>query len=385
MKELSMKLLLVNKNPVVARMMLMSVPKAGFEIEEVDNVHNLPSGEYDVVVIDDEMYDDNFLHDINQNIKYYQLGLIASSKNTHSDQFDFILSKPFLPTDLIEILRDVKNKIEFKKKQEQLSQPRVAKDPNLQPSNKDTFASLVNSSQARESIVEVEEHQEESPFIQEKFEKSGVLDEKDLQKVNSLLKEESTGEILEAPPIKLKEDEEEDFFKEKIEPVVSAKATPKKEEAPPIQPLDPLLSDGLEERELDIEEAKSQSLLDDIIEIKEEPKEPLLKIKTETPEPQPIKLEPSEPSPEAKEEPLKEPEPPKEPLIGKQPLVDKPSLEDFVETVKKPKKVEQKIELDENSLKPTIEPLGVDELRKLLDGMQLDITIKISFPGKKDD
>ena len=113
-----MNILLINKNPVVLRMLKLSAPKAGFEVESCDNVYELPRGMFDTVFIDDEMYDENFLKEIKRSIVFRQIGLITSSKNEHIEGFDFTLTKPFLPTDLIELLRGVRAKIDFIKKEQ---------------------------------------------------------------------------------------------------------------------------------------------------------------------------------------------------------------------------------------------------------------------------
>ncbi len=280
-----MKLLLINKNPVVSRMMMMSVPKAGFEIEECDDVYLLPSGSYDVVVIDDEMYDENFLKVIKQNLKYYQLGLVTNSKNINTSEFDFLLSKPFLPTDLIEILRKIKTDIEsqkekvplFKEEEKEESSPfdMLVEEsaPSLPPS----------PTQPQESIVQIEEEPEESPFVTENLEKSGVLDEGELSEVSKLLEEKEVSTF----------DEE------------SSSSTP---------------------------------------------------------------VVPEEP--EQKEEKLKE-----------------PSLDEGLEQEVLPKRELKQVHTPTEALErvtQSVQNLSVVSLKELLDGMRLDITIKISFPDKKD-
>ena len=285
-----MKLLLINKNPVVSRMMMMSVPKAGFEIEECEDVYHLPSGNYDVVVIDDEMYDENFLNVIKQNLKYYQLGLVTSSKNINASEFDFLLSKPFLPTDLIEILRKIKADIESQKEQVPLFQ----EEEKEEPSPFEMFMEEESApTQSQESIVQIEEEPEESPFVTEDLGKSGVLDEGDLHEVSQLLEEkEEVGVAEETPESILTESVEEQIE----EPSLSE---------PPLQ---------------------------------EQPHKPLQEEhqKSEAPLQQPAQV----------------------------------STPTHAEALK--------------SVTDNVQNLSVASLKELLDGMQLDITIKISFPDRSD-
>ncbi len=205
-----MNLLLINKNPVVSRMLKLSAPKAGFEVEECDNVYELPKGEFDVIFIDDEMYDENFLKEIKRNIEFKQIGLITSSKDEHIEGFDFTLTKPFLPTDLIELLRGVKGKIEFMKKEEietdlekkiaKIEEKQKEKVEEETPLNILTLNEVPeledkkiedNLPQVKEEIVEFEEEEEEEPFISEsEIEERGILDRSELEKVQGLLEEE---------------------------------------------------------------------------------------------------------------------------------------------------------------------------------------------------
>ncbi len=285
-----MKLLLINKNPVVSRMMMMSVPKAGFEIEECEDVYHLPSGNYDVVVIDDEMYDENFLNVIKQNLKYYQLGLVTSSKNINASEFDFLLSKPFLPTDLIEILRKIKTDIESQKEQV----PLFKEEGKEEPSPFDMFMEEESTpAEPQESIVQIEEEPEESPFVTEDLGKSGVLDEGDLHEVTQLLEEKEENIVQETP--------------------------------------ESILTEQLEEKEPAVEMFQ----------------EPVLK-EPEIPEPQ------EQPQQELQSEPVTEP-------------TQTPSPTEALKSVT-----------------DSVQNLSVASLKELLDGMQLDITIKISFPDRKD-
>lgn len=182
-----MRVLLINKNPVVSRIMKMSVPKAGFDIEECESVYNLPHGSYDVVIIDDDMYDENFLHDIKQHIQYKQIGLITTTRNELSEKFDFILTKPFLPTDLIEILRGLHNKIRAMTSHTNASYEEAKQISEPQQESSET--QMLEPAQQEEKIVEIEESEEESPFVETIDEPGNVLDKEEIQKVNALLEE----------------------------------------------------------------------------------------------------------------------------------------------------------------------------------------------------
>lgn len=244
-----MNLLLINKNPVVSRMLNLSSPKVGYDIVECDNVNKLPKGEFDVVILDDEMYDENFLKEIRNSINFQQIGIIISSKNENVDSFDFVLIKPFLPTDLIELLRGIKAKLEFIKKEEKKELAFTPED-NLKDISEDENTQNILTindeepkeeglKEEKEEIVQFEEEDEE-PFIKESDQKSGIFDESEVEKVQELLDEDKDleEEILKESQEEIKEEKdeiEESINKkpqilEKVEEYKNSKEKPIKEE-----------------------------------------------------------------------------------------------------------------------------------------------------------
>ena len=352
-----MRLLLVNKNPVVSRMMNMSVPKAGFEMEECDNVYDLPSGKYEVVVIDDDMYDENFLHDIKQHIQYKQIGLITAARTDLADKFDFILSKPFLPTDLIEVLRGVKSKIT-----ESAEENEYEKEPleefigqKLDEALGKDFAQ--ETPPLHEKIVEVQESVEESPFVEKIEEPGDVLDKSELEKVSELLEET----------------EEDNDFADILN------ATKERE---PISLID-------DERTADIERTPEPiSLLDEeeepapaatATESVEREKEEILEMLQ-----QPFEEESLQPSAGGTHAaPQEAPQPQTEALATESP----------VDEITEPSVAPQSpaaAQVGEHTASHTLDVadvaknLSIDDIRKILDGMKLEISIKITYP-KSDD
>ncbi|BCD62780.1 hypothetical protein NitYY0826_C1663 [Nitratiruptor sp. YY08-26] len=340
-----MKLLLINKNPVVSRMMLMSVPKAGFEIEECDNVYDLPTGHYEVVVIDDEMYDENFMHDIKQNIQYQKIGLITGTKNAATDEFDFVLHKPFLPTDLMEILREVKaSLVPQEEKEEAHEEPfkkfLAAEEEEIEKEFIKEFEP--SAPLTTEPIVEIEESKEESPFVKEELDKSGILDEKEIEKVSQLLEDNF-----------IKEGEPSDLVADEIAPL-------KEESESAHSTIDEIAPLNEEKRELE----PSLHSLEDIVPTSSESPESILTSLHEEPQ-------------ETPDQPFKE----EETVSTEQAAVE----ESTKELQQKSSEIEERAssQPQEQNIQKELTQLGVDKLRELLDGMQIDITIKISFPDKQ--
>ena len=344
-----MRLLLINKNPVVSRMMQMSVPKAGFEIEECDSVYNLPSGHYEVVVIDDEMYDENFMQAIKQQITYKQLGLITATKAYAADLFDFILSKPFLPTDLIEILRKVRSSLQ--------KDNRSSPQQNLQQESDPFDAFLQQPPQqqtdAPERIVEIEDLVEESPIVDEVHEKGDVLDKREIETVAKLLDEtEEKGEIslddlLDVTPQEFEDKE----MPRKIRPI-SLLEDEKKEEV--IRQPEPIvLQDELELGDMHEDTEKETLAL-----VEEEHKKEEITVQQEK-------------------------------ILQDGVQKDSSSFaSSSLSHVNSPKEQEDKSLIDEKIQKEEVQKeiqglvqrMDVQTLREVLNGMRIDITIQISYP-----
>ncbi|MRI84012.1 MAG: hypothetical protein C6I00_06285 [Nitratiruptor sp.] len=397
-----MKLLLINKNPVVSRMMQMSVPKAGFDIEECESVYDLPTGQYDVVVIDDEMYDQNFLQEIKRSIDFHKLGIITSAKNSALDEFDFVLTKPFLPTDLIEILRRVKGEIEASGGQ--------GSGGSTTPFQEESFLG------AQERIVEIEESHEESPFVEQPQSKGGLLKEEEVQEVAQLLEEPQEPQPTIAP---LKEEAPFGGLAEPSlqEPAPSPfESTPLQSEPSPLgqevasSPFEtPAQEPPFATQEPVLGQEGNLATQPTIAPLKEEaPFGGLAEPSLQEPAPSPFESTPlqPEPSPLAQEPPTQDPSspPPASPSTPSSPepialQEDEPTPKPFTKTIsadalledvkerelppQEPSSTSQTEDRLQN-LKQELGGLDFRGLRQILDGMQLEITIKISYPDERE-
>lgn len=95
-----MKILLLNKNPVISKLVRLSAEKLEYEFEEqTQYVDDLP--QYDVIVIDDSV--EANLQDLESKCERL---ICISSGETNTQSARKILHKPFLPTDLIALMRE---------------------------------------------------------------------------------------------------------------------------------------------------------------------------------------------------------------------------------------------------------------------------------------
>lgn len=98
-----MKFLLLNKNPIVKKLVSLSTAKAGVEADYYENIEDVPSFDYDYIFIDDEMIDDGIVETIREKSEA-RLGCFASKEKESPEGFDLHIQKPFLPTELVDLL-----------------------------------------------------------------------------------------------------------------------------------------------------------------------------------------------------------------------------------------------------------------------------------------
>ena len=98
-----MKILLLNDNPVVNKLVTLSAQKTSDELDVVDSIDSIQPGEYDLLVVDDTMYNDDMLSEIKSKIMFSSSLYICSRDAAEVKAFSSTLKKPFLPTDLVDL------------------------------------------------------------------------------------------------------------------------------------------------------------------------------------------------------------------------------------------------------------------------------------------
>ncbi|MDH4945382.1 DNA topoisomerase IV, partial [Sulfurimonas sp. C5] len=99
-----MKILLLNDNPVVTKLVTLSAQKTSDSLDVIANVDEIETSEsYDLLVIDDTKYTDGILDEIAAKVTYIKTLFIASRDAEKVANFSATLKKPFLPTDLVEL------------------------------------------------------------------------------------------------------------------------------------------------------------------------------------------------------------------------------------------------------------------------------------------
>ncbi len=111
-----MNILLINDNPVVSRLLAMCTRSEGIILEEVVDVRSITCDRYDIVFIDDRVYKEDLLH-LSNTIDIGKKILLAASNTPLYDDFDAMVQKPFLPSQIIEILDAYSKRLEEREAQ----------------------------------------------------------------------------------------------------------------------------------------------------------------------------------------------------------------------------------------------------------------------------
>jgi len=104
-----MRLLLLNNNPAVSRLIKLSVDKVGYEMDEFDDYGLVPLTNYDVIMVDNELYDETELKALSEQVHCEYFLYICQRGSEKPSFVNVSLEKPFLPTDFLTLLEKIKN------------------------------------------------------------------------------------------------------------------------------------------------------------------------------------------------------------------------------------------------------------------------------------
>lgn len=195
-----MKVILLNNNPAVSKLVSVSLNKLGYTFTEIDNLEYLTSNDADLIICDSGLYDSKINY-----LEYAKNQLFLIPRN-RADEYNLAksqtLQKPFLPTDFIDIVKRILVEI-----------PKSTKIVEPKPSNikvgdefgqihtndkVDVFSDL-NSDELLDDINKLQDDFENSSFDDENHE------EQELEQFENLI------EVAEPKPTK---DEFDDFDSE---------------------------------------------------------------------------------------------------------------------------------------------------------------------------
>ncbi|MDD2828199.1 MAG: hypothetical protein PHW18_01345 [Sulfuricurvum sp.] len=106
-----MRILLLNDNPVVRKLVALSAQKTKDDLHVVWSMDEIEHETYDLLIIDDAQYSDDAMDAINYKITYKSSLLMATRGSATPAGFDKVINKPFLPTDLVELFTSIEKSL----------------------------------------------------------------------------------------------------------------------------------------------------------------------------------------------------------------------------------------------------------------------------------
>lgn len=101
------KILLLNENPVVTKLVTLSAQKTSDELDIITNIEDLKSQNYDLFAIDDTLYKQEIFDEIKKKTNFSKSLYICSRDAEEVKGFTNTIRKPFLPTDLVELFANL--------------------------------------------------------------------------------------------------------------------------------------------------------------------------------------------------------------------------------------------------------------------------------------
>lgn len=169
-----MKLLLICKIPIIVKIFTLICKKMNIAL--IVQEDNKVDEKFDIIIIDFEYVDDGF-----NAIKQFcsKIGAIASEDLSFDKSRDFIVPRPFLPAQLQEILLEIIETIA-----EDLNKQKIEEKKHSLPKEED--ADYMNSI-ADYIAQDIENENDESIISLTALKKGGVLDSKELGRIQGLL------------------------------------------------------------------------------------------------------------------------------------------------------------------------------------------------------
>jgi len=187
-----MKILLLNDNPVVNKLVTLSAQKTSDELEVVASIDEILSDTYDLLVVDDNMYNDSLFDDIKEKATFSQSLYICSRDADQVEEFSSSIKKPFLPTDLVELFSVISRDIDTVDLSLQEEEPTIEED-ELEEEEIEEEISLdeLELNDDEELILDEDELELDEDLSLNTEINESVLDHEEAQKVKDLLDETS--------------------------------------------------------------------------------------------------------------------------------------------------------------------------------------------------
>lgn len=103
------KILLLNENPVVTKLVTLSAQKTSDELDIITDIQDLKLQNYDLFAVDDTLYTQEIFDEVKEKVNFSNSLYICSRDTETVEGFTETLRKPFLPTVLVELFTKLDN------------------------------------------------------------------------------------------------------------------------------------------------------------------------------------------------------------------------------------------------------------------------------------
>lgn len=186
-----MKILLFNDNPVVRKLVALSAQKTKDDLNVVWSADEIEGSEYDLLIVDDALYSDEMFESLDERIRVKSKLLMATRGNSVPSGFDNVINKPFLPTDLVDMLVQIDKKVAGMSNQKE----NEAEDTPVYSINlEDSLPEIEHQENKSLNLEELDSEEDEFDFgsledFDEKLPETGILDHEEVQEVQGLLED----------------------------------------------------------------------------------------------------------------------------------------------------------------------------------------------------
>jgi len=197
-----MKILLIDDNPVINKLVTLSAQKTSDELDVVTSLEELESQDYDLIVIDDTLYSAELYTELSEKVNFSKSLYICSRNAEEVEGFTRTLKKPFLPTDLVELFAMLgKEDVEVNLDDDISTPDEVEEEPQvLEDINDIDLGDDEISLDELDDLSDIEDLEEDISLddldLDDDTLGESILDDKEAQKVKDLL-DEADGEELE--------------------------------------------------------------------------------------------------------------------------------------------------------------------------------------------
>jgi uncharacterized membrane protein len=192
-----MRILLLNDNPVVRKLVALSAQKTKDDLNVVWSVDEIEHEQYDLLIVDDANYSDEVMSALKEKIDYKSSLLMATRGAAVPAGFDKVINKPFLPTDLVELFVAIEKSLPSAVKNQTESQEIDTKEDIEEMQESDSsiidLDTLLDTDNALDTydLEDLEDFEDATPL------KTSVLDHEEVQELQDLLEDTEDELVLE--------------------------------------------------------------------------------------------------------------------------------------------------------------------------------------------